>query len=860
MIYIPMKRRTIIRILLLSAMFAAACSRDSGLDGDTGKAARISLTVDNLPLSKSSIIDDEDTVHDLNIWVYSSSGDLKETHYLDGLSIRTAGDVDFDTSAGGHSRLVLIGNAGRSLQGPATGSDAGTYALNYGGDRKPVLLVGEGNLSLTATGMRSSVTLFRAMSRIALKAELSEDLKAAGSTLGGNVRVTRVKLCNSPTVFAVKPSDAWNSVRSYKAVAGTPFTDGDCLSAGDLATLQEGGTVYLYSLPNYTGIAYTDRPGAATEASSYIEMTIESDAVPAISEGVSVCRFYANDGAQIGLLGGCSYSCMVSISNEGAAHHWRKDDYRFEQPGTFYAGTRKTIMLHSGNHDPAGISFSLSETPGVSDDGLFRIEGKALSGGLCHGVVLSSRDAGSGTLCAFDSGGTLMARMPLTASYPSFHVPDIALDVTGTECAYIVRGLEEIYASRASDEVYDALYAVSSVESAGETDGIYPEDFIGMDLPSGQLWVNSLQWHRSGSVRSWLEAAGKTFKYRVTLACGISEELNVQVVNEVVGRFASSANHGEVINTSGIPSPKSAVRALDGRSITVSRTGVQLPSGLNGDWGADGWASWYGGTALGGGSSADAFMTVLADGLRWDFGASVTQSLYAKDIPVYIGKMNPWCNDYVRTCVGYYSSSYYVPVGMEYAFMQIGFDPNGYANMGNHSMEVYSMLVFREHDEYTHIAKSFCKTGDTPNQFSQGRNYFDSKGTASWVENGRNCYLICYSGDLYEKFSGVIDDARMIESSSSFSSAEIWESESESGSDKYKYAAPAYGGNGRRNIWLYLYCPYESDGVYKADSNGHAPQAGLVRVHLWSVSEKAVFDYVPAGDWISNGYFIPPWR
>ena len=113
-------------------MFAAACSRDSGLDGDTGKAARISLTVDNLPLSKSSIIDDEDTVHDLNIWVYSSSGDLKETHYLDGLSIRTAGDVDFDTSAGGHSRLVLIGNAGRSLQGPATGSDAGTYALNYG--------------------------------------------------------------------------------------------------------------------------------------------------------------------------------------------------------------------------------------------------------------------------------------------------------------------------------------------------------------------------------------------------------------------------------------------------------------------------------------------------------------------------------------------------------------------------------------------------------------------------------------------------------------------------------------------------------------------------------------------------------
>ena len=854
-----MKNRTIIMILLQAAMLAAGCAKEPGQEGKMGMAARITLTVDNLPLSKSSSINDEDSVHDLNIWVYSSSGELKETHYLDGLSIRTAGDVDFDTAAGGHSRLVLIGNAGRSLQGPATNNATGSYSMDYSGSQKPVLLVGEGNLSLTATGMRSSVTLFRAMSRIALKVELSDAMKASGCTLGGNVRVTGAKLCNSPSVFAIQPCNAWDSVRNFKAVSGTPMTAGDSLSAGDLATLQSGGTVYLYSLPNYTGIAYTDRPEDATSKSCYIEMTIESDAVPGISEGVSVCRFYANDGARIGLQGGCSYSCRVTVSNDGAAHHWRKDDYRFEQPGDFYAGTRKTVLLHSGNHDPAGISFSLSETPGLSDDGLFRIEGKAVSGGLCYGVVLSSRDAGSGVLCAFDAEGNLMGRMPLTSEYPVFTVPDISLDVIGTERSFVVRGLEDIYASRVSDELYEALYSVRDVEPEGAEYGFHPEDFICLDVSSKQLWVNNLQWTRNGVVCSWLEAVGKTYLYRVTLACGTHADMNVRVVNEVVGRFASSDNYGEVVNTSEIPSPTSAVRALDGRSITISRTGVSVPSDLQGDWRTAGWASWYGGSALEEGTSADAFMSVLSNGIRWNFGSTVTQALYAEDIPVFIGKLNPNCGEYVRTCVGYYSSSKYIPAGMEYAFIQIGFDSFGNVNMGNNGMEVYSMLVFREHDANSSIAYASCKKGDSPYPVGSTCMSLDTDGTASWNENGRRCYLICYTGDLYDKFSPVMGDSRPIESSSSFATSIVWQAESESGTDRTRFASSTYGGNGTSNIWLYLYCPYTSVNVYAAGSNGRAPQKGLVRVHLWSVSEKATFDYNPATEWISNGSFIPPW-
>ena len=135
----------------------------------------------------------------------------------------------------------------------------------------------------------------------------------------------------------------------------------------------------------------------------------------------------------------------------------------------------------------------------------------------------------------------------------------------------------------------------------------------------------------------------------------------------------------------------------------------------------------------------------------------------------------------------------------------------------------------------------------------------DPDGTASWNENGRRCYLICYSGDLYDKFSSVMGDSRSIESSSSFATSIVWQAESESGTDRTRFASNIYGGNGTSNIWLYLYCPYTSVNVYAAGSNGRAPQKGLVRVHLWSVSEKATFDYNPATEWISNGSFIPPW-
>ena len=298
-----------IRYALLLPALLAGCMEERPCDTLHKDTACITLTVDCDSPSKSSLLANESLVRDLNIWVYSSSGQLVESFYLDGLSITSSGSVNVTTKAGGHSRLVVIGNAGRALTAPSLSSERAQVAMSYENDSSGMMvMVGEGRLSLTSTGMQSSVELHRAMSRIALKVALNPSLTAAGGVLGGNVRISRAGFFNSPSALSVLPSAAWESARSFKAVQGTPFASGDNLSASDIATLYSGGTVYLYGMPNFTDIPYSDAPTANTQYSSYIEMLLEFDGIGNVSEGCVLCRFYANDGERIGLKGGYSYT------------------------------------------------------------------------------------------------------------------------------------------------------------------------------------------------------------------------------------------------------------------------------------------------------------------------------------------------------------------------------------------------------------------------------------------------------------------------------------------------------------------------------------------------------------------------
>ncbi len=855
---LKMKKNLIQAVLLLCCL--AGCSREEALVELPEGTVQLSLTLEEGPGAKSSAIADENLLTDLNIWIFSSSGTLRDSHYLKNLSIRSSGKLSFSSEAGSRSRIVLIGNAGRRLTAPEDGTQSMSLGVDLPHDGSGrILFVGEGFLVMQAEGFSSSVTLFRAMARIALGVCLSESLTAAGAVLGRDVRISSVRLRNCPQSISFVPMSASNSIRSFKAGPGTVLCDGDYLSPADISRLHAGKNVYLYSLPNFSDLPYSDGPGGQRDYASYVEMCFESDALPDAGPGTTLCRFYASDGARIGLYGGNSYGCLVTFSNNAARNEWRKEDYRFTPPGTILAGTRKEVELLGSGYDPDSLSFSLSSEPGVLSDGCFRLGSKLVSGGCCRGVEVVATGVGEASLYVFGPDGHPRGQLSLVSEYPLFRVADVCADVCGTEHSLELLGLEEAYADRASDELFNSLYSVSDIAPEGEDGRYFPGQFIYVDLPWRRLHVKQLSWDYDGITYWWDSVLGQDFGYRVTLACGISSTFNVKVVDGIVGPLASSLSFGEVVNTSEVPSPLPAVSALDGRDIVIERSYPSLPEGLDGEWPWNGWASWYGGSILMGGTPADDYLTVSGNTLRWEFDGSVTQRQYGGDIPVYIGKLNPWCYKYVRACVGTYSSSKYIPVGMEYGFYQYAFNAYGglYAGMDGY-MEVCSLLVFREHDSRTRLSVGEGLRGDTFSHYVDSELHMDH-GSVNWVENGRRCYAIAYNGDIYYRFNPIFDDSRDIASSYAFASALIWQTESRT-EPWNKYAATAYGGNGSYNRWIYLYCPYNSVGVYAAGPDGRVSAKGEVYVHLWSVSQKAVFDYHQGYDWTTGGSFTPPWR
>lgn len=824
-----MMKRIITVLCSLSFLLSAGCMSGPDEEDIRNDTATISLTVDTSSQSKSSTIADESLVRDLNVWVFNSSGILAESHYFDGLTINTNGTVSFDSSAGGHSSLVVIGNAGRELQAPGCNLDMVSFQMSYpAGSQGVVLMVGEGLLNMASTGLSSNITLNRAMSRIALRTELASSLRASGGVLGGNVRIREAKFCNSPAVIQILPYSAWNSVREFKANAGTLFQTGDNLSNTDISTLQAGGTVYLYSLPNYTDVEYTDRPGSSTQYASFLEMTVEFDAFGTISAGSTVCRFYANDGSTIGLEGGCSYTCLVVLSNEGANNTWRKDDYRFEIPPSFIAGEEKTVMLHSQIHSVSDVSFSLSETTGVTENGRFRI-GEKVYGDYLNGVKVTALSAGTGVLYCFDSEGNMMGSVPLTSTFPSISVSDKELDVLGDEVALDLQGLAEAYSVRASDMLFNNLYSVASIVPRETVSGLNGQDFIMAGISDKRLFVNKLQWERNGAERNWPEVVGKTFPYRVTLACGISADFSVRIVNPVIGPMEGNVYFGEAFDMRLVDDPLPAVISLGAQDGIVAEITAGIPGSFckpRAERDADGWRTWFGGTRFSGGTVADDYMTGYGiNHIVWNFPAEAVRTLYGAEVPVYVGKLNPHCGEYVKARVGYYASTCYNPVGVDLFIEVLEF------------VGKTTSLCFRPHE-------SSVTLDLTEGNFAyQGRDGGPTYSNESAI--GGNGYAFLSDGSYLEtNWDGDLTTTEEFSEGGAFFSTSQF---------IYDVAAPystaAYGARGGRHLAIYHYAPYTYSGAHAeiADENGHVTSKGFVSVEKWSVSSKAFFDWDASG-------------
>ncbi|MBR5924774.1 MAG: hypothetical protein IKZ60_04870 [Bacteroidales bacterium] len=837
-------------IIPLSILLLAGCVEERTAGDKHGNMVRLSLTVDCDAPAKSSILVDETRVTDLNVWVYTSSGQLKETHYYDNLSFNSSGSVSFTTDAGGHSHLVVIGNAGRALEAPGSASDTATFGITWSGDASgKMLMIGEGTLSLTSTGMQSAVVLHRAMARIGLRVSLEASLAAAGGVLGGNIRIKSARLCNNPSIVSVTPEAAWSSIRTYKAPDGNGLRDGDRLSDSDITTLYAGGTIYLYGLPNFTDVAYSSRPEEATAYSSYIEMQFDFDSIGNVGQGGVLCRFYANDGDMIGLMGGCSYTCHVTVSNNGASNSWRKDDFRMDAPETFYAGEINDVLMHSRNHDAQSVSFSLSNTPGVQENGTFRIADKIVNGSL-QGVQIISKTAGNGTLYCFNSANEMMGSLPLTAIYPEISVSNKTLDVVGTEVQLDLQGLSDIYTNKASEELFSSLYGISSIEPTALVSGLSGDDFIHAGISDKMLFVDKLRWTRSGIERNWTEAVGKTFPYKVTLACGISADFDIGISNSVVSPLRASGFYGEAINVSMVEDPLPAVAALASQNTITASVSTSVPSSFctptKSEWQANGWRTWYGGTVFQAGNIADEYVTSWnSSSICWSLPEPAIRAKYGDSIPIFVGKLNPHCGDYVREPVGYYASTIYIPVGVDLYIERVatykrGLDTWSVCVKGD---EFYSTdylvnfttcLCFRAHDMQTVLD---VEDGHFAYQGRDGGAYYSNYtgiGLNGYAFDSIGSYLETdWDGDLF-KNSDFNNGSGPVFFTNSFS---------------YNVCAPyngsGFGAKGGRHLGIYYYAPYTYQGGHAeiADNNGHVSTKGYVSVEKWSVSSRAFFDW-----------------
>ena len=779
--------------------------------------------------AKSSFVSDETRVDNLNVWVYSLSGRIVESHYFTSGDIPGGSSVSFETDAGAGCWVVLLANAGDELDAPGSISD--TFTLGFS-ESCGMIMVGSGSLVPGSEGLEGNIILSRMMARISLSVMLDPALSAAGGVLGGSVRIRSLRLCNCAAENEFALDNPFSSGRVYDPGMQGPLTDGDYLSQNDITALHSGGTVYLYSLPNYTGASYSDIPGKETESASYVEMIVDYGELGGIGSGSAFCRFYANDGEEIGLLGGCDYRVRIVLSNDVSKALWRKDDYRLLDAGEpLIAGmSRRVDLLQKKPFGEGSCLFSLSESSIVHDDGTFSVSVNSDANSV-KGVVLTAYREGSGMLYVFDrdpsDGGVPLGELALASYYPELSVDAVEADVCGTIAELSVHG-RPLPEECASEIVYDGLYSIVSLEPVGDSGEICGEDFINTEPWDESLHVGRIFWQHDGEQYSWTGAVGRTLRYRATFSCGLTADFDVEVSNPIAAQLGKNAFFGEVYDMTAVDDPKPAVSAL-GNITTLSSPylDADIPSSLAGNsWQSEGWRTWYGGDLYSGGSVADSYISgKTLSRISWNFPLSVLRENYGT-IPVYIGKVNPWCGDYVRVQAGHFYSTKYIPTGVDIFLSSVGFDEWGGCATGNSIAYVYTVLIFRAHDGYSSL-------NTNPSSFaheSGGGQYLTGIGSGGYVVfdvDGIQYLETNWTGDIEEY---LLYDMRLMTSYD----------------------------------MLCRYSPYtvlpevEAAGASDGKTNAH----GIVHVHKWSVSERVYFDYNHElfHNRVVNNEYWPEWR
>lgn len=847
-----MKIKTAIILASMSASIlclAPSCDRSEPCPSDKGGGGlllELRTADDYAPALKSSIITDEDKVYDVNVWIYNERGRLTDSCFESGNPLFTTyGNLNLTMLTNATGYVVVVANAGRELTAPHDfGSSCSVSMLYdaYSASSQGVLAAGNGVIIRKASGTVCPVTLSRVMSRIAMYVDVSAEARASGAVMGSNVRVKSARLRNVAATVDFVPSAVFSTARVSRVVDAAGLRDCDCLSASDLSSVNSGGVVYLYALPNYTNAAYVPTPSESTVLSTYIEITVAYDAFSGKSAGEVVCRFYASDKSVIGLLGGCSYNVGVSLSEDGGTAIWRKDDGRITVPGNFVPGETKIVSLvqDKPSEFASDYTWSLSPNSTLSTTDLFSISSDVTdASGSLVGVKVKALEAGSGTLYLRNASGIVVGETAITSVFPALSARNVTIDVVGTPDMTSLTGLPDA-SLFASPEDFNAYYGVRSF-SAGTTDGIDGAGFISGRAEDLSVYVSQLHWNSGGTSLSWENVVGKTFPVDITLNCGRTVGFRATVTDSVVGPLASDEYLGEMFNITEVDDPNDEVASLPKTLVAALNAPVpaSLYSGSISDAASEGWRTWAAGAV------ADGWIISRSpSSIWWNLPEELGSTSSGGSHAIRIGKLNPHCGEYVVRQAGWFHITAFHPVGLEVYTEIIGPDILAYCFRPHESVfldcepviDVESAYKERRWEVLNYINHV---TGIGSNGYHAFNNYYEVN-----FRLGDGCPF--YS-DLQYMRTDALAKTVLIDSFAVTYPAGAYGSELFGGTGE---------GSGSRNLPIYILSPYccidpETGAKKPLGVTEVAGHHGSVVIEKWACSTKAYWNW-PEGERMKN--------
>ena len=480
--------RKIIYILsfVLPLIMSAGCSMDDLASPQEGHSVVITLT--EAPEVKSVLSDALlSQVSSLGLYAYNSQGQLHNFMTTNGSSM-TMKFFDSETFT-----VYALANFPKLPDNPAIEESdfvRKAYAISHA-QMKSSGIPMYGKITLTAEDIASgtaTIELTRLITRVSFSIDKSE-------LSTSNIDVTSVKLCQ--TACAVSPFGG-----SFAAREGLVDTTGDSVSSEDLATLNAGGTVWLYCLENVQGVLLPDNTdpwkkvpseiSAKKDYCTYLEVSAtfrgDYEGVEVTSDKV-VYRFY---------LGKDNVTDFTLERNHGVGVNLKVSDLGvFEREWKVDYGKSLPVVSYSLDVAPSSTniyvyySALLTATYTKYVDGVVSSSSNVTSGSTWTSDKPEIATVNNGTATGVKAGtATITGAYAGLSDACSITVEDLIT----YDYRFVISGSDYVYAGHSTDaysvKYYTDTYTNGVLTNSGTTLSNYPSSGVSWQIVSGSQYAS----------------------------------------------------------------------------------------------------------------------------------------------------------------------------------------------------------------------------------------------------------------------------------------------------------------------------------------------------------------------------------